>query len=343
MRLATRLGSLSAIVASLSLIAGCAGGSSQIPASGSGLLQHKTSQPVQTMSVNRSLLTTRVSMIAPAAVHAAPAARIHGACTTKPKFVSDYGLSEIYLYSGTTLCGTITGLSNPQGMNINDGNGYLYVANTGASDVLVFKPPYTGAPVKTISDPGYYPTDVTLCKNYIAITNIISTSGGAGNVEIYQSGKLTALQDKNAFEEYFAACNDANGDLFTDGRNSSGATIVNEFVGGKAPAKELPKIAAAVSFPGGMRFVKALWVDDQNQQQISHWAYPYNREGTVTKLSGASDPVTFAISPNLSQLLTADAGLDEGVLYSSKGAVEHTLAPGESGGTLIGAQFSANP
>ncbi len=236
MRLTTRLGSL-AIVASLALAA-CSGGGSQIPTTGSGLLQHTISQPVNMMSTHRQM-SYRVSEAA-APAYFTPATKIDGACGSSLMFISDFTENEVYIYSAGKMCGSITGLSNPQGLTV-DAKGDLYVANTGASNVLEYAPPYTGSPIKTIADPNFYPTDVALCKGYIAVTNIESTSGGAGNVAIVRNGKVSHLKDSSALEEYFDGC-DPSGNLFTDGRNSSGATIVNEWALGKGKVIEFPKL-----------------------------------------------------------------------------------------------------
>ncbi len=52
--------------------------------------------------------------------------------------------------------------------------------------------------------------------------------------------------------------------------------------------------------------------------------------------------MTFSVNKAYTQILTADAGLDEGVAYTLAGKVARKLAPGISGGTLIGASYNAN-
>ncbi len=97
-------------------------------------------------------------------------------------YVSDSGTNEVYGYSqsGGSPFITISGFSEPQGM-ATDNIGSVYVADTENSRVQVF-PAGSTTPSLTINDAGEYPAGVAVLGNYIYVTNIISTSDGAGGL-----------------------------------------------------------------------------------------------------------------------------------------------------------------
>jgi hypothetical protein len=248
-------------------------------------------------------------------------------------FISDANNYVIYIfrageYPRTTPCGVIAGngLSQPQGIDL-DGDGNLYVANTTASTILEFAPPYTGEPMKTLTDPGQYPAAVEAdCGAYIWVTNIGSVSGGSGSLSQYSlkgTAPLHTFSDRNASGEYFPAC-DSRGNVFTTFRaNASGLGYVNEF---KAPSYTVTDLPAIVlQFPGGLDYDgKHLLVDDQIAKTITQWTPP-STKGDVISLSAASDPVTFAVARNDIELFTADAGIPGYQVWDyPSGTFDHT-------------------
>ena len=336
MRFHTRLGSL-AVAASLAFAAGCSGGSSSAPA-GYVPTSHTGSVP---MSVHHSV---NYQLTAPGFHYSSVRVTtpVHPvACGAALEFISDFQNNVVNIYSGKTLCHQITGLVNPQGLTI-DSKKNLWVANTGASNVLEYKAPYTGAAIKTLNDAGYYPTDIALCKGYEAVTNIFATNGSAGNVEIYKgtsTNPTSTLTDSNTTSERFDSCDPA-GNLFTDYTTSSGTGGTNEWLLGKGKPKELT--AFATSFPGGVRYEGgSLWVDDQTNHDILMGKAPYTKVSKTITLSGASDPVSFSVSAKDTQILTADAGLNAGEFYTLTGKNTGSLA-GNSGGVPIGAEYNTD-
>jgi hypothetical protein len=116
-----------------------------------------------------------------------------GSCPSAPVgFISDYEENEIFeLDTAGTVCATLTGYSNPQGLST-DSAGNLWVANTGASDILEVNPS-TGAVTATYQDPGEFPVDVCVANSSgnFAATNILTTSDTPGNVVLYTSGSFS--------------------------------------------------------------------------------------------------------------------------------------------------------
>jgi DNA-binding beta-propeller fold protein YncE len=80
------------------------------------------------------------------------------------------------------------GLSRPQG-TVTTANGWWYVANMGAADVLVYRTTKRGpeGPVSSLSDYGEQPinVDVNPDRNLVAVSNKGTTSGKRGSVSVY--------------------------------------------------------------------------------------------------------------------------------------------------------------
>src|SRR5579885_1333222 len=325
---------LLAAAASIALIAGCSSGASTTPA---GSMSSHSSIP---MSVHHGVnyLATRGD-IHPSVGHVLPAFHGKGCGTTNLAFISDFNNSVVNIYANGTMCAQITGLLNPQGLKV-DNMGNLWIADTGNSRAVEFKPPYNGSPAVTLNDTGYYPTDIALCKGYEAITNIFATNGSAGNVEIYKgsdTNPTSTLTDSNTTSERFDTC-DASGNLFTTYVTNNGTGGTNEWVGGKGNPKELS--ALGTNFPGGIRTDNGgkLYVDDQTNRTIAISAPPYTSISKTVTLSGAGDPVSFAVSVPEATILTADASNNAGEYYNFRGNNTGSLA-GNSSGLPIGAAF----
>jgi hypothetical protein len=145
---------------------------------------------------------------------------------------------------------------NPQGMNV-DTTGNLWVANTGASNVVMLKKGSTTIS-KTLADSGQYPVDVCIDSNgNIYASNIITTGGGPGSVSEWVKGKGTPknLAIPNNAKVLFCALDNKHNLYvnYIDATTGTGAMV--EFVGGKGTAK-LTKVTTG--FGGGLEF------DEQN-------------------------------------------------------------------------------
>jgi hypothetical protein len=305
--------------AAIALLAGCGAGS-QSTMAGPG-----ASNPGSTQSVSRHPFGMENAVVLPPGVRIQASHLSHGvsynACgTTKLLFVSDASAALINIYNATaesaTACGQITGngMSLPQGIDV-DLSGNLYVANTGASDILEFAPPYTGAPIKTMTDPGQYPAGVEAeCGTKIWVTNIITTAGGAGTISDYSltgTVPLHTYADANVTREYFLTC-DPKGNVYTTWSNgNTGKVGVNKFTKPTYHATDLTN-TLALSFPGGIDWegsatAGVLYIGDQTGKTIQGCV---NGTGTCTlalTMSTAGDPVTFDVSAADDDVFTADA------------------------------------
>ena len=251
---------------------------------------------------------------------------------------------NIYNQKGKQLA-QLTGFSEPQGL-ASDAKGNIYVADTANSRIQIYAPPYTKTP-KTLADSGQYPAGVSVLDNgkYVAVTNIISTSGGAGSVTLYTNGKAgTAITSSDFARVYFDGF-DKSGNLYIDGENSNGGVVVGEI-----PKLTTNKKAAivslttgnAISFPGGVEVTTKGLIAIDDQEGAAIYSYKAPKKGSLgspvatTPVTGSSDPVTFAFTSNNADLWTADAGnADSAEFAYPKGGSALKSIP-VSGGEPIG-------
>lgn len=128
---------------------------------------------------------------------ALPAAHFYG---NDAMYSSQPTANEVVVYrrksGGLTLTRrkTLTmGLSSPMGMVTT--RGWLYVANSGASDVLAYRTTLEGleAPKATLRDDGQVPVNVSVSpdRQLVAVSNGSTTAGAAGSVSVYLNGSDT--------------------------------------------------------------------------------------------------------------------------------------------------------
>lgn len=331
--------------AAIALLAGCGVGShSAVVPTGAGQMavQHPFGMP--NVVTTNSVLAPGVRIPAPSQTHGVS----FNTCTTAALlFVSDASNNVIDIYDNAhenaVSCGQISGnnLSQPQGIDV-DGNGNLYVANTNLSQILEFKPPYTGAPSKTMNDSGQYPAGVEAdCGTKIWVTNIINTSGGAGSISDYSlsgTSPLHTYSDANAAREYFPTC-DPNGNVYTTMSDFNGAAHVNKFRKSLSySAIDLTK-PVNYQFPGGIDWEGSqttgfLYIDDQIGKTIQRCAHGTGSCAVRINMTTAGDPVTFDITAADDDLFTADATNVSSQVWDLGGAFDNTVT---STGLPIGA------
>lgn len=312
MVIATPLRSLVAI-ATLALAAGCSGASLEAPPDRAAL-------PAASLrgAPHRGNIVT-VSGVVPMIQRHVKTHFVRGKPITNAVFISDYGNNDVTVFDfpQKSVIGTIGSLSNPQGMWI-DGSSNLWIANTGASDILEYAKPWNGAPIGTLPDANQYPADVTLdASGNVYASSVISASGG-GNVVMYPhgSGSGNQLDMKNAcFNCYFLAV-DRAGNVWVDGFDSAFAPIVGYWgPGGKG---SFTKVGITFNFPGGIEFDRRgdlLLVDQQgnlqaNSSTVSVYPPGSTQPSKVCGFSGNNnDVVTIALGTVQKRLFTADAGL----------------------------------
>lgn len=326
----------------LMVLAGC---------SGSGSLSPTSSRSGAGASVASSLrgASTRIPSVARLGVpprrsgSVAPKAFVDAAAVAATGgnqiIVSDFNNSAIDVYgAGGKRNATITSVLNPQGL-ATDPSGTLYVANTGASDILLFPKPYKNVGA-TLADPKYYPVDVAVDANgNVAATNIIAVSGSAGNVVFYAKGATTpcaTVSDAKWANVYFAAF-DKTGNLYVDGRDVNGSTLIGVIAGGcKATSIATLSTVNAIGFPGGIAVLASgnIAIDDQTAGNISTYAPPsggsLGSPVATTTLAGARDVVTFKMKAFDRNIWASDAAasLTSKFAYPGGGSAIKSVAGG---------------
>jgi hypothetical protein len=260
-------------------------------------------------------------------------------------FVSDAANNVVNLYNlaGKQLA-QLTGFSEPQGLTV-DADGNLYVANTGDSNILIYAPPYSGTPT-TLDDSGQFPVDVAVINNgeFVAVTNIISTSDGPGSVTLYKNGKQGATISNSDWARIYFEGFDASGNLYFDGEGTSGAVLVGEIAKLTSGGSTITTLTTnnSIEFPGGVQVTNGGKIAIDDQEGFAVYTYDAPKSGSLgspiktTDLTGSGDPVSFAFNGDNRVLWTADAS-DEAAnefRYPAGGDTKKVISV--SGGEPIG-------
>lgn len=249
--------------------------------------------------------------------------------------ISDFGNNDINIYDEAgTIQATLTGDPlNPQGM-ATDRLGNLYVANTGAGNILVYAPPFTNPPT-VWSDAGQFPADVDQRNNggFGAATNIFAMNGGPGSVSLFRNGIQVATVTDPALSEAFFCAFDKAGNLYFDGFNTSGQVIVAVIAHANTGGRTVQYLTTnnTLLFPGGIQVNNdgLISIDDQSGFAI----YSYNPPvgGSLgspvsTTPVGSGDPVTFTFKIHNHNLYTTNASNLDAEEYSyPAGSLENTI------------------
>jgi len=178
--------------------------------------------------------------------------------TSKLLFVSDYAAGDVYIYKmpDVALKGTLTGFSGPQG-ECSDARGNIWITNTNKSQVLQYS--WNGKPLKTLSDPGYYPDGCAVNDGNgdVAVSNFEDTSGGPGNVSVFHNGSGSPVVLTNPSQYYyFFPAYDISGNLYVDGVDASEFNILSECPVGSGNCTSLTVSGASLYAPGGLNWDK---------------------------------------------------------------------------------------
>jgi hypothetical protein len=228
-----------------------------------------------------------------------------------------------------------TGLDQPEGITT-DAAENLYVANAQLHNVVVYSKPYRSIGT-TLDDPNLYPTDVAVSNTgVVAAMNIQSTAGTGGAVTIYAKGSTSAcatITDPNWSGMYFGAF-DASGNLFFDGFDRNGNTLIGEISGGCGATSIAPLSTGVVIYlVGGVQVYNGnILIEDQvgpggpletNTPTIYTFAPPSGGSlgqplATTTLTSGGGWlPVSFAMMKDGEHIWIAHSGIAAGrVEYS---------------------------
>jgi hypothetical protein len=284
------------VSAAAAMLAGCSGGASQ---SGLPTTSGTNSMSVSSHMVPAALLNTSVLAVKPASVHPIGGyGFINPAAKGSLAWVSDAAdeALDIYTYPAGKSSGQITAnLSEPQGLC--NQKKTVWLANTGDSNLIHYNAKHKV--LSTLSDPGQYPVGCSYFGGNLAVSNIISTSGGAGSVTIFAGGKGSGKNYaiSNLARVYFIGY-DTKGNLFADGSDSSGIFGLAELAAGGSAFTTVTLSGATINFPGTIQYADgALVVGDQSGSSGHSVLYQATVSGgtaTVTgstQLDSASDAV----------------------------------------------------
>jgi hypothetical protein len=351
MRIPTPIQALSATA--LVLLAGCSGGSTIAP---------KSFTPQSHMRSLMGRIPAAVSPIGMLKVNMRTGNHFKSfnACPAigPLTYISDFNNSVIDIYLGPFAnqapCAVLTsvnGLVNPQGMFVRMPSRRLYVANTGANNVVVYPRGGSLAPIQTLIDPtGQYPVDVTVASDGTVIaSNIFSTVGAAGSISTWHTN--------GAFVGNFPMVNDLEGLFVTvqalglrlfysDIDATSGAGVVYK---GSCPAGAcgafLPTPATTNTvFPGGLRSRNADTRLIQFDQSAGPGGVRLRYNDTIPPFPpnlpcniNGGDPVGFDMNGPANTIFYADAALNVGAEMTFNCLPIGVPVVGNAGGLPIGA------
>jgi hypothetical protein len=150
----------------------------------------------------------------------------------------------------------VPGLSEPQGAMTTQ-NGWLYVANEGDNNVLIYRSKKTKlkGPTSSLTDYNELPVNIALApnRNLVAVSNKSTTSGATGSVSVYLNRQVTpnrVLTYGAASVEGMGVAVDHQGNCYWSFNAASGGSIV-EFTGCNEPGTLL---VSGLQLAGGLAF-----------------------------------------------------------------------------------------
>ena len=279
----------------VALLAGCTGnGGSQLPTGSAMAPSHQTMG--SNHKVNYDTLLTPRSVRPNLQRHIKDEKLVKPNCCALQKtlFVSDaFGGSSltgaIYMFDYVTGASLGQVAAPPEGFlevqgGCADTSGNVYFSNTSLSDIDEYN--HSGTYVSTISDPGQYPVGCSYNKKTgdLAITNIISTSGGAGSLSIASGGVITNTYPISNMSRVYFLDYDNTGTLWVDGSNGSGIFQLDTFNG--STFTPVTVSGATILFPGAVKWTAnktapSINVGDQDTFSAPTF-YQVSSTGTVT-------------------------------------------------------------
>lgn len=174
------------------------------------------------------------------------------------------------------------GWSEPQGA-CSDNAGNAYIANTSMSTVDEFN--HSGTFVQSIADSGQYPVGCSFDRSSgnLAISNIISTSGGGGSISIWNGSSLSGpFTPSNMSRVYFVGYQGGTGTLWLSGSDSSGFFQYDSYSGGTFTPVSIS--GATIGFPGTVAWSGKTGMMNVGDQDTfsSPTFYQVSTTGTVT-------------------------------------------------------------
>jgi hypothetical protein len=342
MRIPITLSRAFGVAASIALLGGCTD-------SGTSAFAPLRQPGAASQSIVRNHVPVRLPQSVLESIH--PGAPYHGKSFAHPTagtlvYACDYlaNACEWFPEGSNTVAGTIGGLTGPQGIAVGAGlNTDVYVANTGASDVLVY--PLGSSMLKsTLVDTNAFPVDVAVAKNGTAyVANIFDTSFNAGDIAVFKPGSTTItrrIKDPN-FNAVISDTIDEHNDLVVCYATANSTGACDEFPGGRGPGTT---IVTGLTFAGGTAFDSAedLVVTNQIGQ-----IFVYGPDDGALCNTIASTGSALAFDKPQRDLFVANPGADQisEETYSGctgGGKVEFNYTAGTSG-SLAGVAVDPGP
>ena len=333
--------------AAMALLAGCSGATSTV-APAVGAMSRSSTHNYQGNRVPMLAAPSFQSLMhpgKPGAMHAFMSRDAAG--ITPTVYVSQFNTSSIQVYrqGGTNQnpIGTITnGLVNPQNMFVTPNND-IYVANTGANNILVFHKGATAA-YKTLDDSGQYPVDVTVDSGgTVYASNIFDTNFGPGSVSVYAPGSLTVtstLAVPNNAKVLFCAL-DKFHNLYVNYIDiNSGVGAMVKFKKGKGAA-QLTNVAT--NFPGGMEFDQLGRLAALDQITATIGAYRLPGGTPVFSIISTGDTVSMKFTKTRSFVYVSDGVAGAVYQYDYKNGTQVDTISASLGASAGASGVAADP
>jgi hypothetical protein len=202
------------------------------------------------------------------------------------QYISNFGAADVSEFDypkSDAQIGTISGIESVQGECTDAlfGSGkqtfWLVSSVSAAGTIDEFKVGGSGGPIKVLMTPGDTPV---ACAMDPATGNLVATSIANGHVDLFKGAKGSAIQLTPPLVEAFSAAYDNKSNLYVDGFNSSGSSVLVELKKGSNKWKTLT-LSNAVEFPGKLQYDgKYMTVNDQEANAI----YGYTCRGTTCTL-----------------------------------------------------------
>ncbi len=227
-------------------------------------------------------------------------------------FISDAANGAAYLYGASgKLDARATSFVQPEGVAV-DSSGRLYVADNGASRVLIYDTRLDSTPI-VLRDPGQSPEGIAVDRHgNVAVTNF---AFGASSVSFYRSGATTPTKTIGCvdFAGLETAAFDDRGNLYVGGEDPSDRAVIGVVTGGIAGRTIMPlRTANRIVFAGSVAVTSKgqLAIEDRVQRIVYTYAAPRNgslgNPLSALPLRGSRDPVTIALDPRDANIYAVD-------------------------------------
>jgi hypothetical protein len=207
-------------------------------------------------------------------------------------FVSDAGHFEVFILSipNLKLKGIITGFPHPPQGECSDKQGNIWVT-TDAPDIV--KLSHTGDILTKLGDPAIpVGCAVDPTTGNLAVTNIITVKNGLpypGDVLVYAGASGSPAEYKGPPRTYYYfAGYDGSGNLYADGLNDLGNSVLTELPKGATKMHAITLSGGTVYFPGMVQWYtpgKVLAVGDQlcgyTDNSCIYWVSISGTKGTI--------------------------------------------------------------